>query len=100
MKIKYMKPLGYINPTALIGREDTDPTNGDSRCDNPFHGDKKQFAAGMLCRSDDLKRSEFNSPFYLALGRNEDEPYVLDACAGPHVGTEKFSKYIGALIDP
>ncbi|HLP60011.1 MAG TPA: hypothetical protein VK186_14315, partial [Candidatus Deferrimicrobium sp.] len=78
----YMNPFGYLKKTQLIGR---------GECNNPFYDEK----SGPVVAEDDPARKPFtNHAFCITPGG-----MVLDACAGPHIGTETVEQYLANVID-
>jgi hypothetical protein len=80
---RYLEPYGFIKPTNLVGV---------GRCNNPFFGsdDTKKVVA-----ADAPDRSAFGNHAFTAAPRGN----ILDACAGPHTGTETPAQYVDAAID-
>jgi len=79
----YLEPFGFIKTTNLVGV---------GECNNPFFGldDSKKLVA-----VDSPARTAFgNHAFASAPSSN-----ILDACAGPHTGTESRDQYVAASID-
>ncbi|KAH8721616.1 hypothetical protein BGZ61DRAFT_475579 [Ilyonectria robusta] len=97
VRMKYMKPFGYINPTHLIGRVEIppNPKNPDAQCNNPFYGNP-DYNPPMLCDFDTAGRSAFDNHMFLTINKGTS-PFVLDACCGPQLGTNKSRP--GALGD-
>lgn len=78
----FLNPYGYIKPTTLVGV---------GLCNNPFF---KGNGSNPLVEWDSSKRTAFGNHAFANLGSR-----TLDACAGPHVGTETFRQYLEAAID-
>lgn len=80
---RYLAPFGYIKPTNLVGF---------GQCNNPFFGlDESQ----KMIDEDSPDRTAFgNHAFADVTGGN-----ILDACAGPHTGSETPDQYVTASID-
>lgn len=79
----FMAPFGYINSTKLIGVK--------GKCNNPFHQNDDSL---IWVPRDDPRRTAFGNHAFCRLAGK-----VLDACAGPHTGTETLAEYIAAAID-
>ena len=47
----------------------------------------------------DASRTPFGIHAFCALNYSSDQPRVLDACAGPHTGTENKTEYVKKSID-
>ncbi|KAH6871841.1 hypothetical protein BKA70DRAFT_1413473 [Coprinopsis sp. MPI-PUGE-AT-0042] len=82
-QIMYLSPFGYINPTELVGR---------GRTNNPFPA----VADCWMLGQNSTNRSRFKNHTFVRLGG--DEGTIIDACAGPHLGTESLEEYIQASI--
>ncbi|MCU0285533.1 MAG: hypothetical protein MUF15_03945 [Acidobacteria bacterium] len=80
----YLKPFGYLKKTQLIGR---------GECNNPFYDIEKN---GPVVAEDDPARSYFNNHVFCITPGG----MILDACAGPHTGTETLDQYLANAIDP
>ncbi|KAF1997420.1 hypothetical protein P154DRAFT_605541 [Amniculicola lignicola CBS 123094] len=107
LNLAYLKPYGFLNPAALIGRKETDPTalakNPTSLCNNPFYGGVGA-PKTMLCGRFDLNRSAFGNHMFVLLQKaasptDAEMPYVLDACAGPQTGSLQVVDYVKTCID-
>jgi len=97
-----MKPYGQINSTYLVGVP--------GECNNPFFEDK---GTPQLIDPADARRTGFGNHAFADFDteKNVEEPlasnskkkekalYIIDACAGPHTGTESFDAYIKVAID-
>jgi len=85
----YMKPYGFIKLTLLVGV---------GNCNNPFYKNsmyrKKKHVKKKHTKTGDERRSAFDNHAFCR-GNN----LIMDACAGPHVGTETLKEYIDASID-
>ena len=82
LKWYYLEPFGKINTANLIGV---------GSCNNPFF---KSNGSTAVVAATDPKRTGFGNH---AFGGLTDK--VLDACAGPHTGTETKAQYVAASID-
>lgn len=80
----YMYPFGYLKETQLIGR---------GPCNNPFYDIEK---SGPVVAEDDPARRFFSNHAFCVTASG----MVLDACAGPHTGTETVDQYLANAIDP
>jgi hypothetical protein len=81
---KWMDPYGFIRPTVLVGFK--------GLCNNPFFGSDE---SKKKVDDDSKEREPFTRHGFAALpGGN-----ILDACAGPHTGSEKPDDYLTAAID-
>ena len=100
VRMKYMKPFGFIKPTHLIGRFQTppNPNNKDNFCNNPFYANDISYNTEMLCPTNSTTRSGFGNHMFLTINKGT-EKYVLDACAGPQLGTKNLQGYIDDAID-
>lgn len=101
LRLKKLEPYGYLKPAKLMGRVDRSPnasvTNPNDECNNPFYG-RANISPLMLCDPKAANRSYFGNHFFVTVERNGKE-YVLDACAGPHVGVSTLPEYIQKAID-
>jgi hypothetical protein len=96
IKWLFMQPYGFIKPTHLVG--DTE------ECNNPFY--KAVHPQGDVVTNKkkidrmDIHRFGFWNHAFCALPykKLKDAP-VLDACAGPHLGSERLEDYINGYID-
>lgn len=80
---RYLDPYGYINTTNLVGV---------GPCNNPFFGaDEKK----KVVPTHSPDRSGFGNHAFVAVGSGN----ILDACAGPHTGSETPAQYVTASID-
>jgi len=77
-----LDPFGYLNPTNLVGV---------GMCNNPFF----LKPADRMVPPADPKREPFS---WHAFCGTPDEK-VLDACAGPHTGTETKAEYVTVSVD-
>lgn len=99
-KYAYMNKFGYIFRTPLIGRGD---------CNNPFPKagggviDKLCVGTGAMCDTNEAACvSDCTSPKRRSYGNHgfcTMSVKVLDACVGPHTGTETPAMYTTASID-
>jgi len=78
----YLQPYGYINTTNLIGV---------GSCNNPFF---TMNGSTAIVPPDDSRRTAFGNHAFGGLSGK-----VLDACAGPHVGTEDKVQYCAVSIE-
>jgi hypothetical protein len=78
----YLDPFGFINTTQLIGV---------GACNSPFYSSNG--TPPMMPVNDPL-RSAFGNHAFVGLGGK-----IVDACAGPHIGTETQAQYCSASID-
>ncbi len=79
----FMSPFGYLLQTNLIGR---------GPCNNPFYGNGGPAIIGRQNPS----RTAFGNHAFLALVSNAA---IVDACAGPHTGTEYAAAYVNNATD-
>ncbi len=78
----FLQPYGYINKTNLVGI---------GACNNPFFkGNGTKPVVDRLSPD----RTAFGNHAFIANGTK-----ILDACAGPHVGTETLRTYMESAID-
>ena len=82
----YMTPFGYLKQTDLIGR---------GQCNNPFYGNSR-FLNKPVVDPTAHGRSAFGNH---AFCYTYQSGRILDACAGPHQGTETEQQYVDAAID-
>jgi hypothetical protein len=80
---RFAKPFGFIKPTNLVGY---------GECNNPFF--KKNVKSKMIAW-DSPQRTWFDNHAFAA----NVSGHILDACAGPHLGTETPEQYMAASID-
>ncbi|KAK3370600.1 hypothetical protein B0H63DRAFT_564720 [Podospora didyma] len=81
----YMMPYGFINTTTLVGYPNI-------QCNNPIaHTPNRLF----LEDNNDPTRTMFSNHAFVIVNK-----MVLDACAGPHTGTETLEAYIAKAIQP
>lgn len=80
----YMDPYGFIKPTNLLGY---------GLCNNPFFLGTVP-PSQRLVGVNDQQRTPFGNHAFCR--RNTK---ILDACAGPHVGTESAEEYVERSID-
>jgi hypothetical protein len=80
----YLDPYGFIKPTNLLGY---------GMCNNPFFLDPASPTKKMMGINDGGRTSFGNHAF------SRWSLKILDACAGPHVGTESDSEYVDNSID-
>jgi len=78
----FLEPFGFIHATNLLGY---------GRCNNPFFLGN---GTPQMVDRDDASRTPFGNHAFCAF-----EPKLLDACAGPHTGTEGYQEYVDASID-
>ena len=78
----YLDPYGFIQTTNLIGV---------GQCNSPFFS--KNGTTAMMAINDS-RRTAFGNHAFCDLGGK-----ILDACAGPHTGTEDQTQYCAASID-
>ena len=76
------KIFGYIKATDLIGV---------GQCNNPFY---KSNSSAKIVPDKDPDRTGFGNHAFCELSSN-----ILDACAGPHTGTENATQYLNASVD-
>ncbi|NMO14614.1 hypothetical protein HPC49_03820 [Pyxidicoccus fallax] len=79
----YMEPYGFIHTTNLVGV---------GACNNPFYRDT---GSDKVVMRYDPKRTSFSNHAFCRM-----DGKILDACAGPHTGTETTQEYIDNSIDP
>jgi hypothetical protein len=92
----YLSPYGYIKKCDLVGWGKTN---------NPYFEDDKDL---QNLPADDIRRCPFrNHVFILVTPLPHDEDAfvaagakVVDACAGPHFGTETQPEYLALAVDP
>ena len=78
----YLRPYGFIHTTDLVGV---------GACNNPFFsGNGSAATVGV----NDRQRTAFANHAFAGL-----DGAVLDACAGPHTGSEDRAAYVSAAID-
>lgn len=82
----FMSPYGFINPTRLVGVK--------GRCNNPFFRNPTYTDLPYIRDPRDERRSAFGNHAFCSL-----ESKILDACAGPHLGTESLIQYIVVAVD-
>jgi hypothetical protein len=78
----YLAPFGFIKPTNLVGI---------GLCNNPFF---ESNGSKPLVAADDPLRTRFGNHSFCEFAGGE-----LDACAGPHTGSEDRREYCNASID-
>jgi len=76
------KIFGFIKTTDLIGV---------GNCNNPFY---KSNGSAKIVPDKDPNRTGFGNHAFCELASK-----LLDACAGPHVGTENATQYLNASVD-
>ncbi|KAF1923811.1 uncharacterized protein M421DRAFT_95915 [Didymella exigua CBS 183.55] len=92
-QMMHLDPFGFVNPTELVGRGLTN---------NPFPHSAEQAAkkAGIsntwLVDRNSPYRSPFSRHTFVRLG--DEHGRIIDACAGPHLGTETLQEYIDAAV--
>jgi len=99
VRMKYMDPYGFINPTHLIGRKQDPPDaakNPSDLCNNPFYG--KINGLSMLCWTDAMERSAFSNHMFVTISKGNGHN-VLDACCGPQLGSLTLDDYVQQAID-
>lgn len=79
----FMYPYGYINTTNLVGV---------GPCNNPFF--ETNGTPPLMKDRFSAERTAFNNHAFVS---TMDK--ILDACAGPHAGTESLEQYIEHAID-
>ena len=82
LKWYFLMPFGFIKTTDLVGI---------GPCNNPFF---KKNGSNPIVELDDPDRIAFGNHAFTALG-----PYIIDACAGPHVGKSNLASYLRSSID-
>lgn len=80
----YLDPYGFIKPTNLLGY---------GLCNNPFFLSSTP-PTRKIIGINDVDRTPFGNH---AFSRWSSK--ILDACAGPHLGSESASEYVDAAID-
>jgi hypothetical protein len=81
----YLEPFGFIKPTYLIGYPE-------GQCNNPdFVANPRR----RLVPPADPGRTPFRNHAFVSAA----DGLILDACAGPHLGTETLAEYAQASID-
>jgi hypothetical protein len=85
LKWAFMNPFGYLTQTNLIGR---------GQCNNPFYG---QTGGAAIVAENDSHRTRFGNHAFVKI---VDTDHIVDACAGPHYGTETPTAYVNAAVDP
>lgn len=83
VKYVFMEPYGYLKEAQLIGR---------GTCNNPFY--QRDNSKPVVPEEDPARRPFNNHAYCLTPGGT-----VLDACAGPHIGTKTVAQYIQNAID-
>ncbi len=78
----FLNPFGYIKPTMLVGV---------GLCNNPFFEDESL----KLVPFDSPDRNGFGNHAFVGTPTGK----ILDACAGPHTGSEGPEQYVKASID-
>ncbi len=78
----FLEPFGAINSTNLLGY---------GGCNNPFF---RMNGTPQVIDRDDPQRTAFGNHAFGAF-----DPKLLDACAGPHTGTEGHQEYVDSSID-
>ncbi|QRK07166.1 hypothetical protein JQX13_45160 [Archangium violaceum] len=78
----WMVPFGYIQTTDLVGV---------GACNNPFY---RSNGTDKIVMPLDPKRKPFDEHAFVRMAGK-----ILDACAGPHLGTEKTWRYLENTID-
>lgn len=79
----FAEPYGYINTTNLVGV---------GTCNNPFFDAYGQ--PPVLKDRFSSERTAFSNHAFVSVAGK-----ILDACAGPHVGTETLPQYLEVAID-
>ena len=79
----FMPIFGFIHTTNLVGV---------GACNNPFY---RSNGSDKVVLALDRKRTPFGNHAFVGMSSQ-----ILDACAGPHVGTETLKEYIDNTIDP
>jgi hypothetical protein len=75
-------PFGYILETKLVGIGNTN---------NPFF---KKNNSPPIVQDNDPQRTYFGNHVFLSLGAD-----ILDACGGPHLGTESKKQFLSSSVD-
>lgn len=83
----YLDPFGYIKATTLVGV---------GRCNSPFFGNDER---KKLVAWNDPGRTGFGNHAFAGTAAGTTNGKILDACGGPHTGTETASEYVAASID-
>ncbi|QDE86153.1 hypothetical protein [Myxococcus xanthus] len=79
----FLNPFGFIHTTNLVGV---------GACNNPFY---RSNGSDKVVLPRDPKRTSFGNHAFVGMNSK-----ILDACAGPQVGTETLQEYIDSSIDP
>jgi hypothetical protein len=79
----FLEPFGYIKPTNLVGV---------GLCNNPFFGTEER---KKMVPWDSPDRGGFGNHAFARTGGSK----ILDACGGPHTGSETSEQYVDASID-
>ena len=85
----YMVPYGFINNTYLVGY----PNNP---CNNPFG----KTAGNLEVGTNDEKRTYFSNHAFVSVTDSNGNSTIVDACAGPSVGTITLEQYVANAIQP
>jgi hypothetical protein len=80
----FMSPFGYLRQSNLIGR---------GQCNNPFYGGS---GGPAIINRQYNTRTAFGNHAFLHLTSNSA---IVDACAGPHTGTEYAAAYVANATD-
>lgn len=88
----YLYPFGFLNITHIFGR---------GKCNNTdFLGPQPASEILDEFTPDNIKRiGGFGCHTFCLWQKNENERVVLDACVGPHLGTETLEEYLETVID-
>lgn len=78
----FLRPYGYIKTTNLVGV---------GTCNNPFYMGN---GSSPVVAGAPPSRTAFDNHAFIANGNK-----ILDACAGPHLGTETLRAYMESAID-
>jgi hypothetical protein len=80
---RFLSPFGYLRTTNLVGV---------GQCNNPFFGSNE---SKKVVANDSKDRTAFGNHAFISFGAER----MLDACAGPHLGTETAQEYVQSSID-
>ncbi|KAG8526536.1 uncharacterized protein KY384_008736 [Bacidia gigantensis] len=83
IKWKFLEPYGFIQTTNLVGR---------GRCNSPYVSNQQ--SSFLVDNNADIRQAFRNHAFI------EVKQCVVDACAGPHTGTESPAAYLARAIEP
>lgn len=82
----FCNPFGFITQTDLVGV---------GQCNNPFYD---MYGSSKIVPQNDPDRTAFGNHAFCDIEISKLSK-VLDACAGPHVGTESRKEYLDNSID-